>query len=807
MDVDRWKQISELAALAAEAPDAEAREELLRASPDLRTEVESLLRYLEDDSGPLDRPAPGSAAQHPYVGKQIGPYRVLRELGSGGMGVVLLARREEPGFDQNVALKLARISLRSEFFTRRFLEERQILSRLEHSNIARLLDGGVTSDGTPFLVMQYIEGSPLDRWCASQQADIRMRIGLVQKICGAVDHAHEHLVVHRDIKPGNILVKADGEPVLLDFGTARLLDNAAQSGMTATGMPMLTARYASPEQVRGLSGSTRSDVYSLGVILYELLTGRWPYEEEETNPPALLRAVVEMEPILPSRRCGSPQLRKLLEGDLDAILLKALDKQPENRYRTAGSLAEDLRRHLMSEPVMARRLTWRYRSGRFLLRNRWAAMAVALVTLSLAGATAYSVRQARIAEQERAKAVQVAMFLEQLLGASPKGGVSALASGGSNLKVVDVIESAAGRVGEEFRNSPDIEAGLRSTIGSALMALGSYEKAMPHVDRAVTLTSKAYGEDHASSIRARTARGRLRLLRGDYSGAQADFQVTLPWIQRNQPDDLSFQHSLMAEALLRQSDRKGARSHFEAALEAMKKKFGSQHVTTATMVNNLAVVTEEDGDSAAAEKLFAEAADVLRKLPGPPGNLVYPLIGLQRASFFRGDYHAAKALCEEAYGHALKTAGARHPNTTVAAMQLALVKAHLGDAESETLARSTAALQKEVLPASHLEVSRGLVVLGRVLILRGKASEAAPLLQEAYRIARSIYPKSNWRTAEAALFLGASLAMQGKRAEAEKEMDRGLGEMRESLPETHPRVAEAIRIRDRCLAAQVTGCS
>ncbi|MBL8209664.1 MAG: serine/threonine protein kinase [Bryobacterales bacterium] len=797
MDAERWKQISEVAAVAAETEDADAREALLASHPELRAEVESLLGYLKEDSGPLDH-APFPVDSSPYEGQRLGPYRVLRELGSGGMGIVLLARREEPGFDFQVALKLARVSFRSEFFSRRFLEERHILAKLEHPNIARLLDGGMTEDGTPFLAMQYVDGLPLDTWCAAQNPTLRRRLEMIRKICGAVEYAHEHLVVHRDLKPANILVTAAGEPMLLDFGTARLLDPAGQTGATATALPMMTARYASPEQARGMAGSIRSDVYSLGVLLYELLTGQWPYNTATASTPELLRAVNEQDATPPSRRVGE-DLRRQVQGDLDAIVLKALDKDPARRYATAGLLAEDVRRHLEHEPVTARHSAWTYVAGRFLRRHKWAVTAAGTVALSLATATAYSLRQAALADRERAKAAQVATFLESLLGGARPGTLSPLASGGRDVRMVDVVNTAAARIGDEFRENPDVEAALRATVGGALVQLGEAGKAKPHIDRAVELSERLHGPEDAATVRALTVRATLRLATGDYEQARQDLLRTLAWHEARQHPDLSFQHGLLAESFFRRGDLARARQHWESALAAMRVHFGDRHVSTATMLNNLANVSANLGDMPAAETYFAEAAAVMRTLPGPPGNLVYPLLGLARAHFFRAEYPQARQLLEEAYAHAKKTGGDRHPNTASAALQLALVRAYAGEFSGEDLARATLPVLQAIHPPGHMEIARGLTTLGRILIVAGKADAALAALNDAYAIDRKIYPKNNWRPAEAQLFRGAALAHLGRRKEAGVALESALREMRAVLKEDHPRVQEARRIYERCL--------
>jgi serine/threonine-protein kinase len=787
MDAVRWREISDLVAAVADATHAD-REALLASRPDLRAEIESLLRYVDEGSGPLD--GPNVLLLPSMAGREIGAYRVIRELAQGGMGVVLLARRAGVDFDQQVAIKLARISLQSEFFARRFLEERQILARLDHPNIARLLDGGLTADGTPYLVMPYIEGEPLDSWCANRSLDLRARIDLFLKVCAAVEYAHEHLVVHRDLKPTNILVTVSGEPMLLDFGMARLVQAAEATGANRTALPLVTLRYASPEQLGGLTGSTRSDVYALSVILYELLTGCWPYADDPSeSTPVRIRIITEQDAIPPSRS-GAPGASRLA-GDLDAILLKGLEKRPERRYGTVAQMSDDLRRFLASEPVSARPATWTYRGARFVLRHRVAALTGAVIVATLAAATAISVRNARVANDERARAEEVGRFVERLLGASRPGEVTPLATRGRDLRVVDVIDDAARTVGEEFKDRPDVETGLRSTIGSTYMALGEYDKARPHVEVAVVLAERAYGGGHLATARALTARGRLRIGAGDFAGAREDLERSLAIEERRAGPNATFIHGLLGEATLRLGDPRASLRHLQAALVGMRREFGTHHVATATMINNVGVVAEDTGDQAVAERHFREAADVLRGLPGPPPNLLHPLIGLQRAHFYRGEFPAAKAICEEAYQVAIQQSGEESRNAATAMVVLATVKAHLGEADAEVVIRRAIDVQRRVYPTDHYEIARGLTGLGRVLLRRDKAAEAEGPLREALRIGRLTFPKDNWRTAEARVFLGASLAAQGRRDEARAAFTEGLREMEAVLPAAHPRVHEA----------------
>lgn len=382
-------------------------------NPPLHREVSALLDFLEGaDTDELFPSFSGSSSRPLVLGEQIGPYRVLRELGAGGMGVVFLAEREDVG--KRVALKLVREGgLASADRVRRFLVERRALARLEHENIARLLDAGVTDFRLPYLVMEYVEGTPIDRYCDEHRLPVSERLALFRTVCHAVHHAHQSLVVHRDLKPSNILVTNDGQVKLLDFGIAKLLADSTSPthAEPGTGMLMLTPEYASPEQVRGEPVTTASDVYSLGVVLYQLLTGHRPYQLATRTPAEIERVVCEAVPERPSVAVArgegvgrADRLQRRLRGDLDTIVLKALSKEPGRRYLSAAQLSDELRRHLEQLPVLARKDTAGYLAGKF-LRRHWIGVAVAAVMLGLlvAGVVA-TAWQARRAEAQRAVA-------------------------------------------------------------------------------------------------------------------------------------------------------------------------------------------------------------------------------------------------------------------------------------------------------------------------------------------------------------------------------------------------------------------
>ena len=420
MDSKRWNQINDLFATWLELDgDEQARflDVSTHGDPELRAEVERLIAAHRRDG--LETPAFHQAAQALAegddlpAGQQLGAYRILKEIGRGGMGAVYIADRADEEFQKQVAIKLIKRGMDTDQVLQRFRTERQILAGFDHPNIARLLDGGCTGTGLPYFVMEYVDGVSIHQFCDGKKLNITERLRLFRQVCAAVDYAHRNLVVHRDIKPSNILVTAEGVPKLLDFGIAKILQNQSDDPATATGMLLMTPEYASPEQAQGSNVTTASDVYSLGVVLYELLTGHPPYRVETVPPVEVARVISESRPQLPSTvvntwvkeesgrtltpesvslpREGTPErLRRRLKGELDNIVLMALRKEPQRRYQTAEQFSEDIRRHLEGLPVAAHPDTFGYRAAKFISRNKAAVGASAFALLALVAATGFA---------------------------------------------------------------------------------------------------------------------------------------------------------------------------------------------------------------------------------------------------------------------------------------------------------------------------------------------------------------------------------------------------------------------------------
>src|SRR5215510_5028395 len=444
MTPERWRQVEEIFQAALDlSPEERNRyvSEVCAEDNDLKRDVESLLSQYDSAGELLDEPIYGNTElsalesfideKDPMIGRRLGAYRIEREIGRGGMGAVYEASRADNEFNKRAAIKLVKRGMDTDFILRRFRKERQILAALDHPHIAGLLDGGTTEDGLPYFVMEYIEGQPIRDYCDTHRLSTEERLALFRDVCSAVQFAHQNLVIHRDIKPGNILVTSEGKVKLLDFGIARLLTPGPGYG-EMTQARIMTPDYASPEQARGDPITTATDIYSLGVLLYELLSGHRPYRITTASQPEIIRAICEEEPGKPStaiarvetipgrdgdtevtltpesvskaRGSEPDKLRRQLEGDLDNIVLKAMRKEPQRRYVSAEQFSEDIRRYTEGLPVIARKDTFSYRATKFVRRHRAAVAAAAFTGIALIGGAAATAWEARVAGVQRDKA-------------------------------------------------------------------------------------------------------------------------------------------------------------------------------------------------------------------------------------------------------------------------------------------------------------------------------------------------------------------------------------------------------------------
>jgi eukaryotic-like serine/threonine-protein kinase len=528
LDLPPPRRAAWIDALPAEHADLKEllRDLLARAA---QVETGSLLHTLPKlDAGTADDGADDTHA----AGELVGPYRLVRALGVGGMGAVWLAERTDGLMTQrSVALKLPHRPLgpfgpfRGDLAAR-IAREREILASLDHPHIARLYDAGVAASGQPYLALEHVDGQRIDRYCEERRLGVPERLRLFVQAARAVAQAHAQLVVHRDIKPSNLLVDAAGQVKLLDFGIARLLDDgAAQSrDLTRQGTRVMTPDYASPEQIAGLAVGTRSDVYALGVLLFELLTGARPYRLKRDTRAALEEAIVAAEVPRPSETVADPTLRRALRGDLDTIVCKALKKPVTERYASVDAMAEDIERHLAMRPVLAQADSAWYRARKFIVRNRLQVATAATLLLTVVGGAGAALWQARVAVAERQRAEDVKNFVAAIFReASPYQG-----SGSQALTAVDLLKQADKKLDAALAGQPAARVELSNMIGESLLALGDVAAAEPVIERAIAEAERALGAIHEQTLRGLMLRSQVHRFRGRPQQARADLDRVLP---------------------------------------------------------------------------------------------------------------------------------------------------------------------------------------------------------------------------------------------------------------------------------------
>ncbi len=856
MTPEQWKHLRELFGMAIERPPAERDaylDETCADDPALREELDSLLASHDDAETFIEAPVFGNTLKDPpqvatdIAGRRIGSYELVREIGRGGMGTVYLAERADKRYQKLVAIKVVRRGMDTEDILRRFSNERQILASLDHPNIARLLDGGTTDDGLPYLVMEYVEGAMVTDYCDLHRLTTNSRLQIFRTICGAVQHAHQNLVIHRDLKPSNILIKADGVPKLLDFGIAKVfnLDIAEPlTERTLTELRVFTPYYASPEQVRGETLTTTSDVYSLGILLYELLTGFHPYRARSMSPNELARVICEQEPAKPSttvanfegrshgdskareaitpesvsnaRNTQPEKLRRSLAGDLDNIILMALRKEQARRYPSVDQFSEDLRRHLDGLPVVARKDTFKYRTTKFVRRNRLGVAAAAMILLTLIGGILATTWQARALRQEKANAENVNLFLKRLLTYSnPLIKVSGSNGGGTTMK--EVLDEAARRLdGPEFSNQLEVKAELEKILSDSYFGQGRQDLWEQHLRKYIDIERSLYGENdprtmYATSISAmllfrdqnlteseKVYRRVLPLMRAEYRKGNInpqDFAEALNnfgYLRRTQGD------SKEAEALFREtlglSARMPAEQHFligltrctlastladqgrfDEALETARNAVAEYRQTGGTgtpdfgfALTVLGGLLTEKGDFVEADARLNEGEQVLRQLQSPTSLWLGDNLRNQAISFYRqGKYAESQSritATEKIYLEGFGPAYDQYP--TVLIFKGLILDKTGNSTEAERILRDAVKLRTESLPKEHFWVAVANGALGECLMTQKRFAEAEPLLVESYVSLNSHLGNRDPRTTEASRRLVTLYDLWGKPSQA-----------------------------------------
>jgi hypothetical protein len=735
---------------------------------------------LVEETGP--DPAPGLPWQ------RIGPYKLIGELGRGGLGTVFLAERDDQEYSRRVALKVVRQGMESREIAERFRLERQILAQLDHPRIARLYDGGATAEGLPYFAMEVIDGQRLDVFCRERRPSLRERLELVVKVCDAVAYAHRNLVLHRDLKPSNILVTPDGEPKLLDFGIAKILEpqpgGASQDfpegpTLTRTGDLLLTPEYASPEQLLGLPLTTASDVYSLGVLLFLVITGQPPYALDRRRVAEMARIVTEVEPERPSamaRRApdkAAPGWAPRGGDDLDNIAGMALRKEPARRYGSAAELGDDLRRYLADLPVRARADTTGYRLRKFVRRHRGRVALAALVLAALLAAVAVTTWQAGVARAERRQAEQVSAFLLEVFEVSDP-----FETLGQTVTAREILDRSSERIRHQEELEPELRATLIATMGRVYQNLALYRPAEELLQEALVLRRQSASAADPKLAATLVDLAELELDRENAAPAQVFLGEARAILDRVWSPDVQLERRalrLQGEAAMKGGQLDAAELYYQQSLATIQSQHGPQEADGL----DRAMILDAIGD------LWLRRQDPRRAAP----------------------------YLEQALALRRKHLGESHPRVAETLGDLALVH-HLEGryAEAETLYRRVLAANRQFFGVRHAKSAIDLINLGLNLVFQSRTEEATPFLEEALTLRESLYGPDHPATAEAVAMLARARQQAGNRAKRAGDLELGRRRLLEALALARRALAidlaasgraSSATVRDQFLAADL----
>ncbi len=692
-------------------------------------------------------PDAGRVVEDLNLGDRVGPYRIERRLAAGGMGVVYLASREDD-FEQRVALKVVRRSRAGQDLPttvevlRRFIAERQILARLEHPNIARIFDGGTTDDALPYFVMEYVQGQPIDDYCEERKLSIVQRLELFLEVCAAVHFAHQNLVVHRDLKPDNILVTPAGMPKLLDFGIARILATEPGTQDSREGR-LMTPDYASPEQILGQAITTASDVYSLGVLLYRLVSGRHPYRLQGLGGLRRVERILNVEPE-PASTLAQPPPRRRFVGDIDAIIQKAMAKEPRRRYSSALQLAEDLERHLGDMPVTAYSDSWLYRARKLVRRQRLATTFAAILVgfaLTVTVLWRQAVDQRREAEVARRSAERVSTFLGDLFQSADPD-----TSRGATLTAREILDQGRVRLGQELAGEPMIRAELLAVLGVVYSNLALYREAREVKEEALRSRRASHPVDLRAVATDLNNLGRLEYDLGDYAAAEERFREALAlWLELDDEATAAFALRNLAAVLMHRGESEEALELHGRLLDIQRRQHGPDHPEIAASLYSLGALHRVRGEPARAEPYLRRALEIFSR------------------SF--GEKHTRVAAVDSSLGRVLQALGLLP--------------------EARTHLERALAIRRELLGEDHVQVANSRKNLADLLLAQDDPDGCLRLAEIADATLKRARPEGDWMVAEAGSVLGGCLTALGRFSEAKPRLIEGYRTLRETRGADH----------------------
>lgn len=853
---ERVKQLfNELAGLSAEQRSARLKG-LAAEEPAMHLEVSRLLSAEEGGDDRIRSSVEGAAAEalvtrfEISVGQTLGGWRLVEPLGRGGMAVVYLAERVDSDYEQQAAVKIVDPGMLASADLDRFGDERRILARLQHKYIARLIDGGTTDSRVPWLAMEYIRGEPIDAYCRSRNLGLDDILKLFLKVCSAVQDAHGNLIVHRDIKPSNILVDAGGDPKLLDFGVAKLFDEG-RAEVTVAGQRAMTPRYASPEQLRGQPLTTATDIYSLSVLLYELMVDASPYNVDTTDSVALQLAICDGEREPPSQAVfrserylkdgvAARRLARTLKGDLDTIVQKGLRAEPGRRYDSARALADDIRRYLKNEPVLARPDNWRYRTGKFLRRRRAPMATIAAMLMVIAiGSTVFVQRivtERDAAEAAQARAEEMSTFLQELLR-----GADRFQSVGEEITVLDILESGAERIQTELADQPIEQARMMQTIADTYHAMSQYERGLELTEQAYAIRLRELGPDHLETLQSMRGRGLLGYLSGGdiqaaiaileetrdrqiaalgagshevaatrrelgnalrnagtHGLALAEFRVAYDILVALPPGhehhryeaDILNQIGNASDAL---GDPETALASYEKALTLLRERGQEQDPLMGALLNNIGLIHRRAGRLDEALPYLEQAVEHTRRVLGEESeDYEVQLSSLGRTLAQSGRFEQANEYLLRASEVELSLYGNDHPYYAWGLVNLArLRQLERNHEDAERLLETAIGIYHEAYGDYHPFLAAAEVGLSDTRVELGKPDEAEPLVRGTLDRMREVPEHEKHVEALGRAVLGRALAEQGAVTEASELLTGSVADLREIVGDEHQITAQA----------------
>ncbi|MFP8488976.1 tetratricopeptide repeat protein [Gracilimonas sp. Q87] len=812
MGESRWKKVEEIIDKVLDLPKDQRIPYLEKTctDKDLKAEVLEMLQSITDSEGWLEGlrgyrqkvfdenfDSVNSLSSDTLIGTQFGSYTIIEKIGEGGMGVIFLAERTDASFNHQVAIKIIRNGRATQENIQRFKREQQILARLNHPGIAQLYDGGVTDEGFPYIIMEYVDGLPITEYCDKQQCTVSEKVRLIEQVLKAVQNAHENLTVHRDLKPDNILIDGSGNVKILDFGISKLLEDIDNLMLTQTGSKILTPRYAAPEQIKGQRITTATDMYSLGVVFYKLLTGTDPYPLDNKTRYEVEQTIIQDEPCKPSEVINNPQLKKLLKGDLDAILLKSMRKEYDRRYRVASEFLEDLKHYETGLPVSAHEGSFKYKSQKFIKRNKQP-LAYTVVTLIILISTAlYYTDQLRhernIAKTEAQTANEVTDFLIELFEAN-----APVNSRGNEITAIQLLNTGEKKIGN-LSSQPLVQNRLMEVLGSIYSLLNKLEKADSLKYQSVELSKDLYSVSDPELAKAYFSLAQTKHVLGDYDKTLALVDTALEYQSKifEKPHiDLGNSLRLKAETL---KDMGNIDSAFQVIQSAREIFTGLRKTKTRdylSILKEYATILSEKGEFRKSVDIWNEHLDISTNLFDPPHpDILSGLMGISSSYKELSEFAEAESLYVKAVDMAVSLHGENHLNTATVINNLAGLYYYTQEySKADTLFERSYKVLENILGSDHPSVASALYNRANLKIDMKEYHEAEEIYKRVLAMDIEYFGRYHPNVASDHTGIGSLLKNQKKYSEAEKHFSESL-EIRRNVyqNENHPYIAQNLR--------------